>query len=66
MFTNKLKLNPDKTKFILPPKKKNGKQFLPHFPIDILGNQVSPAQKVRNLRVVLDSTFNSQTMCHKS
>ena len=49
MFTNKLKLNSDKTKFILIGSQKNRKQLLPHFPINILGNQVSPAQSVRNL-----------------
>ena len=57
MFTNKLKLNPDKTKFILIGSKNNRKQLLPHFPINILGNQVSPAQSVKNLRVVSDSNF---------
>ena len=46
MFTNKLKLNPDKTEFILIGSKNNRKQLLPHFPINILGNQVSPAQSV--------------------
>ena len=44
MFTNKLKLNPDKTEFILIGSPKNHKQLLPHFPINILGNQVSPAK----------------------
>ena len=57
MFTNKLKLNPDKTEFILIGSKNNRKQFLPHFPINILGNQVSPAQSVKNLGVVFDSSF---------
>ena len=52
MFTNKLKLNPDKTKLIFRGSQKNHKQLLPHFPISILGNQVSPAQSVRNLGVV--------------
>ena len=59
MFTNKLKLYPDKTKFILiGSPQKNCKQLLPHFPINILGNQVSPAQNVSNLRVVFDSNFH--------
>ena len=31
--------------------------LLPHFPITILGSQVSPAQSVRNLGVVFDSNF---------
>ena len=57
MFTNKLKLNLDKTEFILIGSKNNRKQLLPHFPINILGNQVSPAQSVKNLEVVFDSNF---------
>ena len=58
ILTNKLKLNPDKTDFILMGSPKNRKQLLPHFPINILGNQVSPAQRVRNRGVVFDSNFN--------
>ena len=58
MFTNKLKLNPDKTEIILIGSKNNCKQLLPHFPINILGNQVSTAQSVRNLGVVVDSNFS--------
>ena len=58
MFANKLKLNPHKTEFILIGSQRNRNQLLPHFPINILGNQVSPAQSVRNLGVVFDSNFN--------
>ena len=57
MFTNKLKLNHDKTEFILISSKNNCKQLLPHFPINIVGNQVSPAQSVKNLGVVFDFKF---------
>ena len=57
MFANKLKLNPDKTEFILIGSRKNRNQLLPHIPINILGNQVSPAQSVRSLGVVFDSNF---------
>ena len=57
MFTNKLKLSPYKNEFVLIGLKNNGKQLLPHFPINILGNQVSPAQSVKNLGVVFDSNF---------
>ena len=57
MLTYKLKLNPDKTEFILIGSPKNRK-LLPHFPIDILGNQVSPAQSVSSFGVVFDSNFN--------
>ena len=66
MFTNKLKLNPDKTDFILIGLKHNRKQLLPHFPINILGNQVSPAQSVKNLGVVFDSNYTFLTICHRS
>ena len=58
MSANKLKLNPEKSEFILIGSKNNRKQLLPHFPINILGNQVSPAQSVRNLGVVFDSNFS--------
>ena len=59
MFTNKLKLNPDKTEFILIGSKNNRKQLLPHILINNLGNQVSPAQSVKNFGVVFDSSFDS-------
>ena len=60
MSANKLKLNPHKTEFILIGSKKIHNQLLPYFPINILGNQVSPAQSVRNLGVEpwSDSNFN--------
>ena len=58
MSANKLKFNPEKTEFILIGSKNNRKQLLPHFPINIIGNQVSPAQSVRNLGVVFDSNFS--------
>ena len=66
MFTNKLKLNPDKTELILIGSKNNRKQLLPHFPINILGNQVSPAQSVKNLGVVFDSNFSSVSIFSSS
>ena len=52
MLTNKLKLNPDKTEFVLVGSKNNCKQLLPPFLINIIANHVSPAQIVKNLRVV--------------
>ena len=57
MFTNKLKLKPEKNEFIIG-SKTNCKQLLPHFPVNILDNQVSPAKSVKNLRVVFDFTFS--------
>ena len=58
MSANKLKLNPKKIEFILIGTKNNRKQLLPDFPLNILRNQVSPIQSVRNLRVVFDSNFS--------
>ena len=58
MSANKLKLNPEKTEFILIGSKNNCKQLLPHFLINIHGNQVSQAQNVRNLGVVFDSNVS--------
>ena len=65
MFTNKLKLNPDKTGFILIGSKNNRKQLLPHFPINILGNQVQ--HKVsRTSEWCLTPISLSPTRCHRS
>ena len=54
MFANKLKLNPEKNEFILIGSRNNRNQLLPHFPIIILGNQLSPAQSVRNLILICE------------
>ena len=57
MNSNKLKLNSDKTEFIVfgsPTLKSKLSQI---FPIDILGNFLSPVENVRNLGVIFDSPF---------
>ena len=54
MAANKLKLNPDKTEFILIGSKYSRKQIHSLFPTDILGNKVSSASNVKNLGVVFD------------
>lgn len=61
MGSNKLKLNPDKTEFILFGSKTQRKQLSKGFPVDILGSMLSPTEKVRNLGVVFDadSSFSS-------
>ena len=61
MFANKLKLNPEKTEFILIGSKNSRKQLHPHFPINILGNQVSPAQSV-----FMEWSSTSYPQCSKS
>ena len=55
---SKLKLNPDKTEFILFGSKKQEESLNACFPIDILGNPFHPTKSVRNLGVWFDSDFS--------
>ena len=59
-FQNKLKLNPDKTEFMLIGNKCHRKKFVSKFPTNILGNNLSPTDHARNLGVNFDSDFNFQ------
>ena len=43
MFTNKFKLNPDKTEFMLIGNKRHPNKFDSKFPVDILHNSIPPA-----------------------
>ena len=58
MYENKLKLNPDNTEFLLIGIKRHREDFLPSFPIDILGNNISPTPSARNLGVIFDEVFS--------
>ena len=58
MSASKLKLNPDKTDFILFGSKKQRERLNVCFPIDILGNPLNPTKSVRNLGVWFDSDFS--------
>ena len=58
MNANKLKLNPDKTEFILFGTKSQRAKMADCFPVDVLGNEISPTEKARNLGVVFDSDFS--------
>ena len=58
MSSSKLKLNPDKTEFILFGSKKQRERLSACFPIDILGNPLHPTESVRNLGVWFDSDFS--------
>ena len=58
MSASKLKLNPDKTEFILFGSKKQRETLNVCFPIDILGNPLHPTESVRNLGVWFDSDFS--------
>ena len=58
MSASKLKLNSDKTEFILFGSKKQRERLNACFPIDILGNPLHPTKSVRNLGVWFDSGFS--------
>ncbi len=58
MVSNKLKLNPDKTEFIIFGSDQQRAKLSHLFPVDILGNNLSPTDKVRNLGVIFDAAFN--------
>jgi hypothetical protein len=58
MFTNKLKLNPDKTEFMLIGNKCHRNKFNSFFPVEILKNKISPAANAKNLGVYFDSDLN--------
>ena len=57
MNDNKLKLNPDKTEFIVFGTESQRSKLAQHFPVHILGNDIHPVNKVRNLGVIFDSSF---------
>jgi hypothetical protein len=58
MSANKLKLNPDKTEFIVFGSEKQRKMLSHCFPINILGNKLSPVDKVKNLGVIFDASLS--------
>ena len=66
MFANKLKLNPEKTEFILRGSKNNCKQRLPHFSINILSNQVLPHIVLGTSEWCFTPISHSPTMCYRS
>ena len=58
MSTNKLKLNPDKTEFLLIGNDRQRSKYLSIFPIELLGLETYPAKSARNLAVIFDKNFN--------
>ena len=58
MSTNKLKLNPDKAKFLLIGNERQRSKYLSMFPIKPLGVKTYPAKSARNLGVIFDRNFN--------
>ena len=57
MDSSKLKLNPNKTEFIIFGSKVLRNKLSHLFPVNILGNMLSPSDKVRNLGAIFDSLF---------
>ena len=57
LSVNKLKLNPDKTEFILFSSKNVHTKLGKFFPVNILGTLLLPAEAIRNLGVWFDSDF---------
>ena len=57
MFTNKLKLNPDKTEFMLIGNKCHRNKFNSEFPVEILNNSILPAAHAKNLCFDCDLNF---------
>ena len=58
LSANKLKLNPDKTEFIIFDSKLQHEKLHKSFPVNILGNFLSPVGAVRNLGISFDSNFS--------
>ena len=58
MSTSKLKLNPDKTEFIIFGSKRQRDKLKTCFPINILGSPLCPVESVKNLGVWFDSDFS--------
>ena len=58
MKASKLKLNPDKTEFILIGTKAQRDKFKKYFPTKLFDQDVTPTDSARNLRVKFDKDFN--------
>ena len=58
MSASKLKLNPDKTEFIVFGSKRQRDKLKVHFPSTILGSPLCPAEWVKNQGVWFDSDFS--------
>ena len=58
MKSSKLKLNSDKTEFIIIGTKQQRHKLSNHFPVKLLENDITPSDSVRNLGVIFDSDFS--------
>ena len=66
MSTNKPKLNPDKTEFLLVRNKRQWNKCLPMFPIELVGVKTNPAKSAHNLGVIFDKISPYAHMCWQS
>ena len=57
MSTNKLKLNPDKTEFLLIGNERQQSKYLSMFPIELLRVKTNPAKSAWSLGVIFDKNF---------
>ena len=60
MGNNKLKLNPDKTEFIVIGDDQIRSSLKSSFPMSLLGNIIEPAESVKNIGVILDAQNSMQ------
>ena len=58
MKSSKLKLNSNKTEFIIIGTKQQRHKLSNHFLVKLLDNDISPSDSVRNLGVIFDSDFS--------
>ena len=65
MSSSVLKLNPDKTEFIILGSHAQLKKLDPYLPVRIFGNFMHPAVVVKNLGVWFDANFSSPDHVHK-
>ena len=68
MLTNKLKLNPDKTEFILSGKERQWSKYISMFHIELFNVKTNAAKSARNLGVIFDKivTFCSHILAVSS
>ena len=58
MSTSKLKLNPDKTEFLLIGNKRQRSKYLSMFPIELVCDKTNLAKSARNIGVIFDTNFS--------
>ena len=62
MSTNKLKLNPDKTEFLLIRKTRQWSKYLSMFPTELSGVETNPEKSARNLGVIFDKIISFRSL----